>query len=292
MKEMKKLTGITTLITDADNTIYNWVQYIVPCLEAMVDYLQRKTGFTPDQISESFKKVFEKYRTNEYPFVLQEADIFEELRGDFEEFQKKLVNPTRIIFNQTRQRTLKLYPGVARTLWAIINSGIRIIVLSDAPSFSAEQRLEHLGVSPYIWALYALKSYPLPDEARLDQSIINRIKTGFYRSRIGKVVQLPLMHEKPNTAGLKLLLEEEGIAPDQAVLVGDNLKKDIRIAQELGIADVWARYGTKISSEAREKLSYYSAASIQKRNVSQEGDTEYHPTYTIDYFEEILPLLV
>ena len=65
MREMKKLPGITTLITDADNTIYNWVQYIVPCLEAMVDYLQRKTGFTPDQISESFKKVFEKYLPKE-----------------------------------------------------------------------------------------------------------------------------------------------------------------------------------------------------------------------------------
>ena len=49
---MKKLTGITTLITDADNTIYNWVEYIVPCLEAMVSYLHRQTGLTTDRIVE------------------------------------------------------------------------------------------------------------------------------------------------------------------------------------------------------------------------------------------------
>ena len=292
MKEMKKLTGITTLITDADNTIYNWDEYIVPCLEAMVSYLHRQTGLTPDRIVESFKKVFEKSRTNEYPFVLQQADIFQDLRRDFSWFQERLINPTRTIFNQTRQQSLRLYPGVARTLWTIINHGIRVIVLSDAPSFSAEQRLEHLSVSPYIWALYALESYPLPEAPRLDKGIINRIKTGFYRSRIGKVVQMPLTYEKPNLGGLQLLLEEEGISPDQAVLVGDNRKKDIRIAQEMGIADVWARYGTMITPESRARLSYYSAASIQKRNVSQEGDTEYHPTYTIDRFEDILPLPV
>lgn len=103
---------------------------------------------------------------------------------------------------------------------------------------------------------------------------------------------MPLTHEKPNLAGLRLLLEEEGISPVQAILVGGNCKKDIRIAQEMGIADVWARYGTMITPESRARLSYYSAASIQKRNVSQEGDIEYHPTYTIDRFEDILPLLV
>ncbi len=288
---MKKLPGITTLITDADNTIYNWVEYIVPCLEAMVNYLQRQTGIHQDRIVESIKKIFEKHRTNEYPFVLQEADVFQDLRGDFARFQKELITPTRHIFSQTRKETLKLYPGVARTMWKLINNGIRIIVLSDAPAFSAEQRLELLDVSQYIWALYALRTYPLPEGPLLDKLIINRIKTGFYCSRVGKVVQLPLEHEKPSIAGLRLILEDEGIRPDQAILVGDNCKKDIRIAQEVGIPDVWARYGTVISPEARAKLNYYSAASIQKRNVSQEGETSYRPTYTIDRFEDILPLL-
>ncbi|MFH1038975.1 MAG: HAD hydrolase-like protein [PVC group bacterium] len=190
----------------------------------------------------------------------------------------------RHIFSQTRRKTLKLYPGVARTMWKLINNGIRIIVLSDAMAFSAEQRLEHLEVSQYIWALYALQTYPLPEEPLLDKLIINRIKTGFYRSRVGKVVQMPLEYEKPNPAGVRLLLEEEGISPGQAVLVEDNRKKDIRIAQEMGIADIWARYGTVITPEARNKLNYYSAASIRKRNVAQEGETDYSPTYTIDRF--------
>ena len=278
----------THLITDADNTLYNWVEYIVPCLEAMVDHLHRRTGLPPERIAESFKEVFEKYRTNEYPFVLQEAGIFAGRREDFKRFQEELIRPTRAIFNRVRKENLRLYPGVARTLWTLVNRGIRVIVLSDAPAFSAEQRLEHLSVSPFIWALYALETYPLPEASRLDEEIINRIRTGFYRSRIGKVVELPLECEKPNPGGLRRILEEEGIGPGEAVLVGDNPKKDIRIAREAGVLDVWARYGTVISPEARAKLNFYSAASIQKRNVAAEGDLTLRPTRTIDSFPELL----
>lgn len=289
---MSEKIKITTLITDADNTLYNWVEYIVPCLEAIVSHLHRETGFPPERIAESFKEIFEKYRTNEYPFVLQEAGIFAGRRRDFGRFQEELIRPTRAIFNRVREENLRLYPGVAQTLWTLINRGIRVIVLSDAPAFSAEQRLEHLGISPYIWALYALETYPLPEASRLDGEIINRIKTGFYRSRIGKVIELPLEFEKPNPAGLRRILEEEGISPREAVLVGDNPKKDIRIAREAGVIDVWARYGTAISPEARKKLSFYSAASIQKRNVSAEGEGSLPPSHTIDAFPEILRLLV
>lgn len=288
---MSQKLKITTLIADADNTLYNWVEYIVPCLETMVNHLHQETGIDPDRIAESFKKVFEKYRTNEYPFVLQEAEVFSELRRDFRGFQERLIKPTRSLFNQTRKENLRLYPGVAETLWSLINRGIRIIVLSDAPAFSAEQRLEHLGISPYIWALYALKTYPLPDKVDLEKSIINRIKTGFYRSRIGKVVELPLKYEKPNPAGLRQLLEEEGISPREAILVGDNPKKDIQIAQEVGLIDIWARYGTVITPETRARLNHYSAASIQKRNVVTEGENNLKPTHTIDSFPEILNII-
>ena len=288
---MTEKLKITTLITDADNTLYNWVEYIVPCLEAMVNHLHRETGLPPERIAESFKEVFEKYRTNEYPFVLQEAGIFSELRRDFRRFQEELIRPTRAIFNRVRKENLRLYPGVAETLWTLINRGIRVIVLSDAPAFSAERRLEHLGLSPYIWALYALETYPLPEASRIDGEIINRIRTGYYRSRIGKVVELPLECEKPNPAGLKRILEDEGISPREALLVGDNPKKDIRIAREAGVTDVWARYGAVISPEARAKLNFYSAASIQKRNVAAEGEVSLQPTYTVDAFPEILRII-
>ena len=278
------------LIADADNTLYSWVDYIVPSLEALVSTLERITGFRRDEIAGSMQEVFEKFNTNEYAFVLQEADIFADLRKDFSRFQEQVINPSRYAFNRAREQYLQPYPGVKETLRYLVDRGIKIFVLSDAPSFSAEQRLKRLEIAPYVSALYALKTYPLPRSTQLDQAILNRMKAGYYRSRVGKVVEMPLGSEKPNPEGLSLLLRQERIAPEQAVLVGDNPKKDIVVARHCGVADVWARYGTLISPEMRSKLSYYSAPSVQRRNVAAEDELQIIPTHVISRFDQLLDL--
>lgn len=289
---MKKLKGIKAIITDADNTLYSWIEYIVPSLEAMTDTLCRATGFSRDAVIESMKKVFSKYSTNEYAFVLQDADIFDEMRQrDFRWFQEHVVNPARFSFNRARKTHLRLYPGVHRALSVLCSHGIRVIGLSDAPSFSAEQRLKHLGVDKFMESLYALKSYPVPRHTSLDEAIVNRIKTGYYRSHINRVVELPLNFEKPSTRGLNKILEDEHLKPDRVVVIGDSLKKDIRIAREMGVPNVWARYGTVIPKEFRDKLGDYSAPEIQRRNVSQPGEVPYEPMHTIDRFDQLLDLI-
>ena len=285
---MKRLKGIEAVITDADNTLYNWIEYIVPCLEAMVDTLCRVTGYGRDEIVASMKEVFGRRGTNEYAFVLQEAEIFKGLRRDPERFQERVIRPARFAFNRARKKYLRLYPGVTKTLRTLCNHGVRVFVLSDAPAFPAEQRIKHLGIARYISALYALRSYPLPDENLLDRRIINRIRTGYYRSRIGKIVEMPLEFEKPNPEGIRMLLREENLSPRKVMLVGDNLKKDILIARKVGVADIWARYGTIIRREMLEKLNYYSAPEIQRRNLAQPGKVSYEPTWTIDRFDQIL----
>ena len=289
---MKKLKGIKAIITDADNTLYSWVEYIVPSLEAMTETLCRATGFDRDAIVDSMKKVFSKYSTNEYAFVLQEADIFEDIkRRDYAWFQEHVVNASRFSFNRARKESLRVYPGVHKALNVLCSHGIRVIGLSAAPAFPVEQRLKHLGVDKYLEAFYALKSYPVPKSHELDEAIVNRISVGYYKSRIKRVVELPLSFEKPSTRGIRKILDDERLKPERVLIIGDSVKKDIRIAQELGIVDVWARYGTVVSPELKDKLNYYSAPEIQRRNVSQPGDVSYTPTHTLDRFDQLLDLI-
>ena len=289
---MKKLKGIRAVITDADNTIYSWIDYIVPSLEALTETLHRVTGFSREALVESMKRVFSKYSTNEYAFVLQEADIFDEMRRkDYRWFQEHVVNPARYSFNRARKMSLHVYPGVHKTLHLLCSHGIRVIGLSDAPAFPAEQRLKHLGVDKYLQALYALKSYPVPKSKELDEGIVNRIRVGYYKSHIRRVVELPLSFEKPSTRGIARILEDEHLRPERVLMIGDSVKKDIRIAQEMGIADVWARYGTVIAPEMRQKLGFYSAPDIQRRNVSQPGDVSCTPNWSLDRFDQLLDII-
>ncbi|MDD5556185.1 MAG: HAD family hydrolase [bacterium] len=289
---MKKLKGVQAVITDADNTLYSWVEYIVPSLEAMVETLCRITKFDRDAIVASMKKVFSRHGTNEYAFVLQEAEIFEEMRRrDFNWFQASVVNPARFSFHRARKANLRAYPGVHRALQVLCSHGIRVIALSDAPAFPAEQRIKHLGLDKFLRALYALKSYGVPRRGEIDEGIINRMRLNYYRSRIARVVELPLSFEKPSTRGVRRILEEERLRPDRVVLIGDSLKKDVRIARETGIHDVWARYGMDLPEELMRRLGYYSAPEIQRRNVAQPGEAPYAATHTVDRFDRILDLI-
>jgi phosphoglycolate phosphatase len=54
------------------------------------------------------------------------------------------------------------------------------------------------------------------------------------------------------------------------VYVGDNLVKDMVVAQDCGVLGVWAEYGTYVSNEYRERLQVISAQSVTRRHVSDD----------------------
>ena len=56
---------IRLVVTDMDNTLYSWVNYIVPAVEAMVEAVVHATGFQKLKVIQSLKAVYEKF-----PYVL------------------------------------------------------------------------------------------------------------------------------------------------------------------------------------------------------------------------------
>ena len=83
------------VVTDLDNTLYPWVDYIVPSLEAMVDSLVATTGLPRIRIVQSLKAVYGRYESNEYPFAIQESRLFKPYERDFDSFNALVVEPAR-----------------------------------------------------------------------------------------------------------------------------------------------------------------------------------------------------
>ena len=86
---------IRAVVTDLDNTLYSWVDYIVPSLEAMVDSLVATTGLPRIRVVQSLKAVYAKYESNEYPFAMQESELFQPYAGDFDSFDALVIDPAR-----------------------------------------------------------------------------------------------------------------------------------------------------------------------------------------------------
>jgi phosphoglycolate phosphatase len=260
--------ALRAVVTDLDNTLYPWVDYIVPSLEAMVDSLVATTGLPRIRIVQSLKAVYTHYESNEYPFAIQESDIFQPYERDFDSFNRMVVDPARRAFKAARERWLRPYPGVVETLGWIRARGLKLVALSDAPRNAAELRLKWLKLDGHFDALYTMPGYALP--ANVDPEIRRREQAGHYRSR-SPVRELPREAEKPSPDGLRRILADLGLAGREVVYVGDNVRKDMPVARACGALGVWAEYGTYISAEYRERLAVISAQTVTRRHVADEG---------------------
>ena len=285
--------ALRAVVTDLDNTLYPWVDYIVPSLEAMVASLVATTGLPRIRIVQSLKAVYTKYDSNEYPFAIQESDLFQPYERDPDSFLTLVVDPARRAFREARERYLRPYPGVPAVLDAIRTRGLSLVALSDAPRNAAELRLKWLGLDGFFDALYTLPGYPLPEH--VDPRIRRRQAAGHYRSRT-RVVELPREAEKPSPAGLRRVLADFGLAGADVVYVGDNLAKDMPVAEACGTLGVWAEYGTYVSEEYRERLAVISAKDVTRRHVSEgTGDASSRPAprwpLAVSSFAQVLEVL-
>ena len=277
------------VITDLDNTLYSWVNYIIPALEAMIDSLVKTTGFDKELIRTSLRDAYEDRGTNEYAFVLQEAKIFRELREkDFNEFAARVMEPARIAFSNARQKYLELFPAVYETLRFMSARSVKVVAWTDAPVFAAGQRLKFLKIDKLVDSLFAMENPAVPQTTKIPQNILKRMENGFYQTNLKNENIMPRDWEKPCAKGLEKIINSYGISRDEAVVVGDNRAKDMLAAKSLGIDCLWARYGTYISKEYRERLDLISAPSISKRFVAPEKTRDIEVTGILSGFDGVI----
>ena len=288
--------AIRLVVTDMDNTLYSWIDYIVPAVEAMVDAVQLATGFPRIKVVQSLKAVYGKYESNEYPFALQESSLFAEF-PEFGSFDKLIIEPARMAFSEARRKYLKPYKGVAETLCALKEERVLVVALTDAPRNPAEQRVKRMGLDQWLVALYTMPGFTFPagpdGTALVAPDILQKQEKGEYRAAC-PAIELPREWEKPNPAGLKKILTTYGLQPSEVLVVGDSLKKDIGVAQALGCHDAWAEYGTYVSLEYRERLDIISSPAITRRHaahVFESGAHQLSPTHTLSNFGQVLGLV-
>ena len=279
--------ALRAVVTDLDNTLYPWVDYIVPSLEAMVASLAATTGLPRIRIVQSLKAVYAQHESNEYPFAIQESDLFQPYERDFASFDALVIKPAQRAFKEARKRFLKPYPGVRAALERIRERGVKLMALTDAPRNAVELRLKMLELDGLFDAVYTLKGYDLPEN--VDPEIRRRDAAGHYRSAKTQVIELPRSAEKPSPDGLRRVLVDFGLAGSEVVYVGDNPKKDMPLAQACGALGVWAEYGTYVSEEYRERLAVISAQAVTRRHVAEESPARW--ALAISSFTQVLEIL-
>ena len=273
------------LITDLDNTLYDWVTFFAIAFDAMVNELARLLDTDRQSLLSQFKEIHRRYGSTETPWAALELPA---ARLRFPNLSSaKLagrLQPAFDAFTAARRDHLKLYPGVRDTLAALTDAGVLIVGHTEALTVNAYHRLALLGITDYFTRLYALEGrtieHPFPDRPHsVPPAPADLIRT------------LPASERKPNRAVLLDICRREELMPSECSYVGDSLVRDVAMAKEAAVRAVWARYGTRCDPALWNLLvavTHWTPADVAREAKFRETYRDVKPDQTIDMFGEIL----
>ena len=115
-----------------------------------------------------------------------------------------------VAYRRAREANLMAYPNVNKTLMALAKSGIKLGVVSDAPSREAWMRIYYLNLYHYF------------------DVVITFDDTG---------------ERKPSEKPFKMSLESLDLKPEETIMIGDWPERDVVGAKQIGMKTAFARYG-------------------------------------------------
>jgi phosphoglycolate phosphatase len=274
------------LITDVDNTLLDWQDLWYQTFSAMIAKAIEISGVDQEKIYAECSIIHQQYGTSEYSRLLVELPSFQKIYG---ENILNAMTPAINAFRDARRRALQLYPTVEETLKKLKASGIIIAAFTESKAFYTNYRFRKLGLDGLIDYLYSPEDHRMPDEA---------VSTRYYPPEIysfKKTVHrfTPEGELKPNPELLLDIISDLGASVNEVVYVGDNILKDVFMAQQAGVTDVHALYGVsqhKPEYELLRKVTHWTPEMVEReRHALKPGGLV--PTHVLDKnFAQILPL--
>ena len=137
----------------------------------MIDDAMTRWSIPREVLLDDLRTVHQRHGSSEHPFALSEARSIRNLFPELSEDElKQQLDPAFHAFNTARKAHLQLYPGVYEALKAIDAKGVPIVAYTDARAVNGADRIEKLGLRPFIKRLYAPGQRLSSDDQVYDES--------------------------------------------------------------------------------------------------------------------------
>jgi len=276
---------ISTVITDLDNTLFDWMRMWFKPFRSFLDGLVAITGTPESQILNEIRAINQKYRTTEYSFLLYELPSLKELNHGKDPYDQygALIDS----YKSQRDALLSLYPSVESTLRTIKAHGTLIVGFTESIDFQAKNRVRKLGLDGLLDYLYSPEDHSIPEEVSFGN--LRKHEDSHYALRLTKQRFLPKGQLKPDSRLLDSILEEVMANKKETIYIGDNLRKDMSMATNSQLIPVHAKYGETVNHPGYgllKKVSFWKDSEIARETKFYEE--KFQPDYTIHAFAEIL----
>ena len=270
---------VQLLITDLDNTLYDWVSYFVPALYDMVEVVSATLGVPREHLLAELRAIHQHYGSTEHPFALLEAPSVTTRFPKATLLQiKEHLRPALEVFKQRRAQNLQLYPTVEETLRQIRSQGTPILAYTEAAVYNVAHRMRVLDLWAYVEGLYA-------PEGRSDLAL----EFGF-TDPLERIHLLPPGHRKPDGEVLQTICQEAKVKPIDALYVGDSITRDVTMGRQAGLQVAWAKYGTIHSQDEWDKLvrvTHWTAADVEQEARLRIQHADVQPDCSLNQFKDL-----
>ncbi|MCS5646433.1 MAG: HAD-IA family hydrolase [Candidatus Marinimicrobia bacterium] len=197
--------AIKGVVFDLDNTLLDFMQMKEFAVKAAVKGMI-EAGLLVDE-DQSYREIIAIYE--EFGWENQQVfDVFIEKQVGYVEH--KFLAAGIVAYRRAREANLMAYPNVNKTLMALTKAGIKLGVVSDAPSREAWLRIYYLNLYHFF------------------DVVITFDDSG---------------ERKPSAVPFKMSLEALQLEPKETIMVGDWPERDVVGAQQIGMKTAFARYG-------------------------------------------------
>ncbi|HET6511217.1 MAG TPA: HAD-IIIA family hydrolase [Candidatus Kapabacteria bacterium] len=202
---------IKAIVFDLDNTLVDFMAMKRQAVDAAIDaMLDAGLDLTREEVKSRIDAIY-KERGIEY------QQVFDDLMFSvFNRLNHRILASGIIAYRKAREAALKPYPHVTATLMELHRQGIKLAVLTDAPSREAWLRLCHVNLH-HIFSM-----------------AVTFDDTG---------------ERKPSPKPFRKALEMLGVDPHEALMIGDWAERDMVGAKAVGMRTAFARYGDVFNTQ-------------------------------------------
>lgn len=261
------------LITDLDNTLFDWVDIWYNSFSAMLGKVVEISGLQEDALKSEIRAVHQRHGTSEYAFLLEELPSLQEYCSGAD--IGSVFEPAIDQYRKARAKSLKLYPTVSNTLNILASKGVKIVAFTESMAFYTNYRLRKLALDEQIDVLFSPADHDLPKG--MDVTTIRKYPAENYMLKKTIHKHTPKGQFKPNAEILKSILSEIGFRTEDCVYVGDSRHKDIAMAEDVGVDHAWARYGIALQRpeyELLREVTHWSDADVEREKQVAKRDVE------------------
>ena len=196
---------IQAIIFDLDNTLLDFIKMKQFAVKAAITAMN-EAGLNVDE-EKAYQDIIDLYVDKGW----ENQQVFDDyLNQTIGEVSNKILAAGIVAYRRAREATLLVYPNVNKTLIKLIKMGIKLAVVSDAPSREAWMRLYYLNLH------------------HLFDPVLTYDDTGV---------------RKPSPKPFQMALDYLKVKPEEALMVGDWPERDVVGAKQIGMKTIFARYG-------------------------------------------------